>query len=1012
MSRDEFVSGALNGAGSSVAGLAVQGVVAGLTDEGESKAEEAAAYSADVLTVVNMTDYNHNIIRRLGDLSASFSEGARDRLQPYLQPVHIKKTFLGLNTERWTFRGPSLKNQATIARAERYYHTYDDERFRIIFVTIADYAINTFQHERTRLKNKLKFRRKDEEVNNRKVFFVSQLMNMLYVIFDEYKTTNNKDEAILNLKNVLEFSQGIIDEAESGEKIWRTGGEPVSFSGVLQQISDLLHTSIKKFQQPERPSPVKATESLIQILDRFSNASLVIFMSHVLSKPLPMNAIYLLKKIHHISELAKSGDPLYAIRVSTDQYQAIRARCYSIARRVESKRSLSDQLYMELFSEVDDETNNFNEQQMLYMMLFERDPEKFDTPARNRRELEPLLHAFRSEDRDEQAMLYRLLYFVGSDFRDLSYAVFDSNNLPTEFRKQALLDLGLAPTKSISHIMRSHGDKPVEEKNETKFSPSVPLSSTEAIRSGAKRVLRDLDGYVSDPVNHVNERGKLFDSWIDLSKTHHVGIAKLLSHKKEIQGVLKGYSAGLFKMVVQVKEIEKVVATLRVAVSLFKNLGQADINSLSAVVHSVLQVAERAIAGVRATLELLNRNGEHSYVNTIIQSTIKNGVRTKATEAWHDNLVRTQFYRMSAKLATIASNINHLKRALTQAPDEHIAVRINLFLKGVADLFDSPTVLSPHLLSMIQGHAMREISGSEPVVTIPAKLLDEIKDYLEQVQDETELEPEKEPDIKRYEEKNDVIESDKSVMPTGEIPKNTTRELINNMSLFFDYAVRSYHDFKQSDTGYKRAQEQVRNWLGELSFSIKEEDTIDDVLQRCFKLLDQRIQQRRKKSRLPGVKFNLSSFEIHMLLLMSPYIKQPDYMLQIDQSITLPQSQRELQALINRVGAKGDINASQQKLIQQRLLLSLAALSSRAESVSSRPPSRDPGHTQQHAAFDYDAFVSQPWDSMTMVAAGRTPLSAPVAATHSARLFKVPSNKVMPVIPGRLEEKVTAVRVR
>ncbi|MDF1655837.1 MAG: hypothetical protein P1U34_12065 [Coxiellaceae bacterium] len=1021
MSRDEFVSGAINGAGSSVAGLAVQGVVAGLTDDGESKGGDVAAYSADVLTVVNMTDYNHNIIIRLRNLSASLTEGARDRLLPYLQPVHIKKSFLGLNTQRWTFRGPNIKNQATVARTARYYHTHDDERFREIYVTTADYAINTFQHEQTRFKKKMHFRRKDEEMNNRKVFFVSQLMNMLYVIFDEYKTTGNKEEVIANLRNVLEFAQGVIDEAESGAKIWRSGGEPVSFSGTLQQISDLLHTSIREFQRPELPSPVEATENLIQSLDKFSEAGLVIFLSHLLSNTLPMNAIFLLKKIHHISRLAASGDPLYEVRMSVEQRQLIMRRCELIIRQDESKRSLADQLYVEVFEGVTLETGNFNEQQMFYQLLMEQDETRFDTPARNRRELEPLLNAFRSNDANEQVMLYRLLYFVSSDFRDLSYAVYDFNRIPTEFRQDALRDLGLSPTRDLTAMVSP--DAEVEEKrsSEPEMEPAPRLDTMGKIRGGAKKVLSELDKMVETPVDHVNQRLKTFEKWIALNKKHAVGIVKLLSKKKGIDRVMEGYRVSLNDMVMRIKQLEKVVATLRVAVSLFKNLGQADINSLSGVVHSIIQVAEESIHAIQQTLDSLSRTGEHSYVNTIIQNTMNNGKRSKATKDWHNNLVRANLYRMSAMMVEMAENINELKRALTRAPDDHLALRIGLFLQGASALFGRQLSLPPRLLTLMQNHAMREVAGAEPVVTIPVKLLDEIKGYLAQVQAQVELEPEPELEMKHYEQKR-------------EIPRKTTRELINNMSLFFDYALRSYHDFKQSDTGYKRAQDQVRNWLGELSFSIKEDDAVEDVLQRWFALLDKRIEQRRKKSRLPGVKFTLSSFEMHMLLLMSPYIKQPDDALSIDPSLALPQSQRELQTLINRLGAKGDVKSSQQKLIEQRLMLSLSALmlpwmpdqvrhdrsavsgleglssrpdalSSRSEGLSSRPPSRDPGHINHHANFDYEAFVSQPWDSMTMVSAGRKPLSAPVSSAHSSRLFKMPSTKVMPVVNETLEQK-------
>ncbi|MDF1759199.1 MAG: hypothetical protein P1U40_01540 [Coxiellaceae bacterium] len=1016
MSRDEFVSGAINGVGSSVAGLAVQGVVAGLTDDTESKAEEAAAYSADVLTVVNMTDYNRNIISRLRNLSASLTEGARDRLQPYLQPVHIKKSFLGLNTQRWTFRGPNIKNQATVARTARYYHTYDDERFREIYVTTADYAINTFQHEQTRFKKKMKLRRKEGEVNNRKVFFVSQLMNMLFVIFDEYKTTGNKEEIITNLRNVLEFAQGIIDEAGSGAIIWRSGGEPVSFSGTLQQISDLLHKSIKQFQRPELPSPVEATENLIQSLDKFSEASLVVFMSHLLTNTLPMNATYLLKKLHHIAGLAASGDPLYEVRMTAAQCQTIISRCTVIAKQDESKRRLSDQLYLEIFGCITPECTKYNEQQMVYKLLMERDEARFDTPAHNRRELEPLLNAFRSDDNDEQVMLFRLLYFVSSDFRDLSYAVYDFNRIPTEFRQDALRELGLSPTEGIEHKFIT----------EPEAEPTPRLNTVSKMRRGAATVLSKLEKVVETPVDHVNQRLQTFEKWIELNEKYPVGIVKLLSKRKDIDRVMHGYRDSLNDMVMRVKQLEKVVATLRVAVSLFKNLGQADINSLSGVVHSIIQVAEESINAIQKTLNSLSRTGEHSYVNTIIQNTMEKGKRSKLTQAWHNNLVRANLYRMSAMMVDMAENINELKRALTRAPDDHLALRIGLFLQGASALFGHQLALPPRLLTLMQNHAMREISGSEPVVSIPASLLDEIKAYFNEVKEggEPEPEPEFQPRYGLSSRARDYQQNEvKEVKASDTIPRNSTRELINAISVFFDYSLRSYHDFKQSDTGYKRAQQQVRNWLGELSFSIREDDAVEDVLQRWFVLLQQRIQQRQKKSRLPGVKFNLSSFENFMLLLMSPYMDVPEYLMRIDGSITLPRDQRELQTLVNRLGVKGGVTSTQQKLIEQRLLLSLAAVSSQSEALSSRseslssrhpsrdpvslklssrPPSRDPGHT---ALFNFTAFASQPWDSMVMVSAGHKPVSAPVATTNSARLFKIPSTKVMPVSAGRLEER-------
>lgn len=939
MSREDLVHGAVSGVGNVAGRMAAERVVDGLIggDElpGAAAADGMHPYTADVITVVNMTKNNLQVIRRLNNVNAALSEGVRDRMAHYLQPMRVRRAFLGLDSERWSYRFPNLKDQSAIARTSRYYHTQNDQRFRELYVTCADFAINCYAHERTRVIKKMKIRRKNDQINNRKVFFIAQLLNMLYVIFDEFKTSANKTILVANLRQVMDMCQGIIDECEGGSKLWRSGGEAVSFPGTLQQISHTIHTTIKEYERPELPSPVEATESLIESLDHFSEASLMMSLSHMLDRHVPMNAVYLLKKMHHIAMLAESGDPLYEVLIEDECRARIMTRCRAISKLADSKRNLADHLYLELFSSITDATAKFNEKQMMYLMLVERDASRFDTPSHNRRELEPLLNAFRSDDAQQQAMLYRLFYFVTSDFRDLSYAVYDYNRIPSEFRQQSIRDLGLAPLSDLPSSVIGGEDTEHKSVDAAPYKPSI-----EAISSVAERVLAELNQVVATPVDRVNHRMQAFEKWVRESKEHPVGIVQQLASKPGLSRVLSEYQDGLIDMVACIKQIEKVVATLRVAVMLFKNLGQADINSLSGVIHSVIQVSEQAINQIAAVMRKLSRSGEHSYVNTLIQNTMYKGKRDANTKQWHDNLVRVNHYAMSALINQLAENTNLLKRALTRSPDDHLAVRIGLFVKGVESLFGMQLSLPPQLATLMQNQAIREMSGKEPVVAIPARMLDDIKQLLGRVQVAEPSESAREAADREKGEDSTAI----SALP----PRGSTRELINAISRFLEYALRSYDNLKHSSTGKSRARQQIRHWLGELSFTLCPEDTVPDIVAKWFQLMTDRITQRRKKANLPLVTFDIKSFELHAALLLVPHLNLPVNMHRVSDDLLLPSSHQECLCLIERIAA-GGLSKQQIKQLSQQLMFVLRA-----------------------DAFNQQTFTAQAWQQMV------TPVDSPL----------------------------------
>ncbi len=822
----------------------------------------AQPYRADAVTVVNMTRFNRVVSQRLIDLTAVLSESARDRLQSYVNPVHVHRGFLNIGNQRWSYRFPNLKDQRTVARTSRYYHTQDDVLFREIYTTCADFAINCFAHERTRLKKRMIVGRKDEEINNRKVFFISQLLNILYVAFDEYKTSHNKADLLRNLRHILECCQGVVDECEGGEKLWRSGGETVSFPGTLRQISHMLHTTIRQHEQPDLPSPVEATESLIKSLDHFTEASLMMSLAHMLDKSLPMNAVFLLRKLHHVALLAQAGNPLYEIALTPDLIKTLMKRSTVIGRIKPQKRSLADQLYLELFSSVDVNSVKLNEKQMIYMMLCDGAGD-IDTPSHNRRELEPLLAAFRSKDHEEQAMLYQLLYFVGSDFKDMSYAVYDFNKIPTDFREASLRQLGLAPFSGLALQTVEGDDHGIDEDTMGELS------------SRAEKMLQSLDRFIETPVDHVHARLNAFAQWVEKNKSTPVGIVRQLHANPGLTRVLSKYQAHVNNMIVQGKEIEKVLATLRVASSLFKNLSQADINSLSTVLHSILQVAEESINSIATSMRNLDRSSRDSYVNTVIQNTMRRGKRLRSTEQWHDNLVRVNHYSINSQLATLSMHINQLKRALTKAPDEHLAVRIGLFLKGASSLFGMQLALPDRMLTLLQNHAMRELSGQQAVVSMPVKMLDEIKLMLHEVKEGR-------------------------VGESVEMPKiHTNCDVVNGIEVFLAATLKIYSSNKKSDIGVARAREQINHWMSDIKQQLEQGSDPQKIIGRWLQLLSERVAQRRRRAARPGMSFGVGSFENIVMLMLMPYLDLPDAVRHEAGGYSLPKTVQECTRLIS-----------------------------------------------------------------------------------------------------------------
>lgn len=688
------------------------------TDIARTPREPSRPYVADALTVVNMTKNNRAVVGQLEVAVAGLSQGVKDKLQHYVRPVHVETSFLNILNQRWSYRFPNLKDQNIIHRTARYYNTSDDRFFREMYVTCADYAIRCHQNEMHRLKKQVKVGRKPAEINNRKILFITQLLNILYVTLSEFKVSNNRQVLINDLRVLLEFCHGVIDQAESGNRLWRNRGEPVSFVGTLRQISHAMSKKLKNLEKPVLPSPVDATKALIKSLDQFAESSLVMSLSHMLSNPVPMNISYLLKKMHYVSQLAQAGSAMYEIVISKSHRRYIQRRCLRIEKKNEARRSYAEQRFLSLFSSVGSDSITYNAEQMIYMMLIEKKSAKLDTPSRNRSELEPLLSAFRSHDDNEQAMLFDLLLFVSCDVRDFSHHVYKVDNIPSEYREKSLRELGLAPLKGLPGVADS-GDAR-DEADDT-------ADSNQSTADQIKRMLQSLDQYLKQPVEQLFVPFSRFDSWVVSNKSVPIGIVRQLNERGDLSRVLYKYRDSLNDMLSQIKEVDKVIATLQVALKLFYNLSQADINSLSGVLMAVLQVVETALNRLCRSVKQLNRNTDDSYVSAIVRNTVHHGKRISMTAQWYDNLVRLNHYSTAAQVNKISSDINELKRALTRAPDDQLALRVGLFIRGVTSLFGVSIELPQRLLNMMQQHAIAEVADGDTIVGVPSKLLDEMK---------------------------------------------------------------------------------------------------------------------------------------------------------------------------------------------------------------------------------------------------------------------------------------------
>lgn len=895
------VESAGRGAVSAAASTAVRRAL-----EGDARPAEIAL-AEDVRTVVNMTSNIRRAHRQLQIFAAGLSPRVKTRLEAYFSPIEVRKAFLGMNSERWVFRIPNLADRSRLPDAARFYRIDENADFREFYLTCADYCTRTYEHEKTRVKKKLRLRRKWEQLNNRKIFVISQMMLVLSVVFTEYQSSQNKAELVTNLRHILGFCQGMIDQCESGVSVWRSGGEAVSFPGTLQQIVRKLHRAIRHYETPKIAPPAEACEALIRSLDLYADSSLVIVLSHMLAKPVPMNTVYLLKKMHHVLKLGAGGDRLYEIVMTEKSRAAILAKKSDIAAKPLIERTVAERVYLEVFANVTIATARYDEKQALYQFLLVADAKEFDTPSKNRREFEPLLSVFRSGDIDEQAMLFKLLLFCSTDFRNLSFAVFDYNRIPTEYGDQTLIDLGLAPfattplpatTAGVDVDLDAKPDEPDEEVVEIDVrSPVLRSQSSMAhLRAEAGRVLDRLNELSGSPVEDMQAILNEFSNWAELNKQHKVGIVKILSEKIRIPKILGDYSTNLNQVLFMIKQIEKVSATLRVAVSLFKNLSQADINSLSSVVHAILQVGEDSLLKIDQVMRLIDRGSEHSIVNTIIQNTVRSGRRDKVTDGWHDNIVRTSIYHPSAMIMQVNTDMRHLKSALTKVPADHLAVRIGLFLQGASSLLGVKLNLPSSLLTLMQTQAMREISAGKPVIAIPAEMLDRIRHFMTRVQhyrDERRLS--RQDSLGRILDEGTAAIDPARVLPgvqpqarPGELVRrlaDTDRELarlrtvvsrpdtlVAAVSTLLYDALKIYQETRQSTKGYQRALVQVKSWIAELTLLAKSGRSSQAIVDQFLALFRARVASRQRATRWPGVSFDIHSFEYHVIALLLPHL--------------------------------------------------------------------------------------------------------------------------------------------